>query len=89
MAGFTEETLLLDLLDNPRARSAVQRALPGVLNSPLLTQLRYLSIGQVTSFGLERADPADLATLWQELAEIDADAVTVRVEEPAIEPRAD
>ncbi|WP_345762866.1 DUF5605 domain-containing protein [Diaminobutyricibacter sp. McL0608] len=89
MAGFTEESLLIDLLDNPRARGAVQRALPGVLNSPMLTQLRYLTIGQITTFGLERVEPSEIDRLWQELAAIDADAVTVRVEEPAIEPRTD
>ena len=89
MAGFTEESLLLDLLDNPRARGAVQRALPGVLDSPLITQLRYLSIGRITTAGLERVEPAELETLWQELAGIEADSVAERTEEPAIEPRTD
>lgn len=89
MGGFNEESLLIDLLDNPRARGAVERALPGVLNSPMLTQLRYLTIGQITTFGLERVEPVEVEELWRELAEIEADAVTVRTEEPAIEARTD
>ena len=89
MPGFTAESLLSDLLDNPQARGAVQRALPGVLNSPMLTQLRYLTIGQITSFGLERVEPAEIESLWRELAQIEADAVAVRTEEPAIEARTD
>lgn len=89
MPGFNGESLLSDALANADARTVIERSLPGVINSPIVLQLRFLTLAQVAAFGASRIDGAAADELWQELSSIDAGEPAVRIEAPAIEPRPD
>ena len=89
MAGYTSDSRVADAMENDTARAVLERRLPGVLNSPLIMQLRFLTLGEVVSLGSARLEDAQTAELWDELALIEAGMPVERVEAPAIEPRAD
>ncbi|MEV6041695.1 DUF5605 domain-containing protein [Nonomuraea sp. NPDC052116] len=85
--GFGPDSLLADVLDHAEARGVIQRTLPGVVNSPLLIQLRRRTLGKITAAGpYARLSPAQLDDLWRELAALDAGDPGVRSDPPAIAP---
>ncbi|WP_201799187.1 DUF5605 domain-containing protein [Subtercola vilae] len=87
--GYTAESTLSDVLDNEEARALLQAYLPGVTNSPLLLQMRALSLAQVAAFGGGALDEARAAELWAALAAVESAAPRVRVEAPTIVPQGD
>lgn len=90
MPGFTPQSRLSDVLESDDARRVLQTHLPGVVNSPLLLQLRALTLEQITATPAgARLDDDSTARLWHELAGIEAGAPSVRVVEPAILPDPD
>ncbi|MGP3914976.1 DUF5060 domain-containing protein [Nonomuraea sp. 10N515B] len=85
--GFGPHTPLADLLDHAEACGIIRRALPGVVNSPLLIQLRRRFLGDITAAGpYARLTSAQLDDLWRELAALDAGDPHVRSDPPAIAP---
>jgi hypothetical protein len=90
MPGFGSDSLLSDILLSDEGRTVVQNHLPGIINSPMLLQLRSLPLGRIASMGFAgRADEEELVGMWERLALLDAGAPTTRVEVPAIVPTTD
>lgn len=87
MAGFTKESRLADALDNQTARAVLERHLPGVINSPLFTQMNQMPLSQVVAYGGRFLDADTVEKLWYELGTVEA-PVRVRETTPVI-PRAD
>lgn len=89
MAGFTAESPLADALDDTGARSVLQRHLPGVIDSPMVVQLRFLSLEQLVAFRGQHLDAAAIDGLWSELGAIEARGSAPLIEEPPLAPRDD
>jgi hypothetical protein len=86
MTGFTATSRLADVLDNRAARAIVASALAGVVNSPMIAQLRTFPIGLLADRDpVLRSDAEARAAFWRELEAID-DAPPPREEPPQIDP---
>ncbi|MCX7522694.1 DUF5605 domain-containing protein [Microbacterium sp. STN6] len=87
MAGFTGASRLGDAVGNAQARAIVQRALPGVINSPLFIQLRSLTLDEAVALPFVAALADDeLEALWRQLADVDAGEPAPVVEPEPIQP---
>ncbi|MCU1526961.1 MAG: hypothetical protein JWP75_724, partial [Frondihabitans sp.] len=87
VSGFDGDSLLDDVLGHAEGRRIVQTYLAGVVNSPLLVQLRHLSLERIAGTGaFGRLDPPAAESFWSELASLDRGVVVPRVEAPAIVP---
>lgn len=88
--AFDASTLFGAALDDPRARSVLETALPGVAASPMATQLRPYRLGQVARVvPALRDDAATREALWIALAAIDDGAPPPAPPAPAIDPDPD
>lgn len=56
------------LLDDPQARSVLQRRIPDVVASPQIVMARGITLKQLARFRQTRITPADLAAIDEELA---------------------
>ncbi|SMH44700.1 Protein of unknown function [Rathayibacter oskolensis] len=85
---FSRDSTLASALDHPDAADVVRRFAPGVVNSPLLVQLRSAPLGLVVGMDpLLKADPAREESFWSTLADVDDSAVAApRPERVAIVP---
>lgn len=89
MTGYTPDSRLGDVLENPAARSVLSNALPGLVNSPMLGQLRNMSLRMLADHETAlRDDPERSAAFWASLAAIE-DTTPPRAEAPAIAPDPD
>jgi hypothetical protein len=86
MSGFTAQSKLSDVLDNPAARAVVAATLAGVVNSPMIAQLRGFPVGLLAGRDpILRSDDTARERFWTRLGQID-DTTPPRVEPAAIEP---
>jgi hypothetical protein len=86
MTAFTASSRLADVLDNPAARAIVTSALAGVVNSPMLAQLRMFPIGLLVDRDpVLRSDEEARAAFWAQLEAVDG-APSPRVEPRRIDP---
>jgi hypothetical protein len=83
---FDADSLLADALDHPDAREILARALPGVVNSPLLQQLKRMPLGAIVGGPLSRLSVDRVDELWAALGAVRAEAPPVRVDAPAVDP---
>lgn len=68
---LTPKSPLTDVLANRAARAMVQNYLPGIVNSPMLPQLKDLPVGQVLGMNATLTSNEDeLAKLWQMLSDL-------------------
>lgn len=68
---LTPESLLADALASRAARAMIQNYLPGIVNSPMLHQLKDLPVGQVIGMNTELSSrTGELEQLWERLATI-------------------
>lgn len=68
---LTPESPLSDVLANRAARAMIQNYLPGILNSPMLHQLKGLPVGVVIGLNAELSSRTDeLENLWKRLAAV-------------------
>lgn len=89
MAGITPETRISDILDNSEARAVLQSAVPGLLNSPMIGQLRNIPVGVVVGTDRELSgNSARLERLWLDLGAVE-DTTAPRVEPEVIHPDRD
>ncbi|WP_244250495.1 DUF5605 domain-containing protein [Rathayibacter festucae] len=89
--GFSRESTLAAVLDHGEAGDVVRRFVPGVVNSPLLVQLRSAPVGLVVGMDpLLKADPEREASFWAALDAVDDSGVAApRPERVAVLPRSD
>ncbi|MBO0985567.1 DUF5605 domain-containing protein [Rathayibacter sp. SD072] len=74
--AFTRDSTLASVLDTPEAAALVRRHAPGVVNSPLLVQLRSAPLGLVVGLDpLLGGDEARAEAFWSALAEVDDSAL--------------
>ncbi len=86
MKRITKDTLFGDALDIPGARTILQAAIPGVVSSPMMAQLRGNTLAIVTQQDTTlRLNPDRLEKLWDDLGGIE-DTTVERVIEPPIRP---
>lgn len=86
MTGFTPDSRLRDVLENPEARAVVSAELPGLVNSPMLGQLRSMSLRMLVDHETALRDDAErVGRMWERLAAIE-DTTPPKVEAPAILP---
>ncbi|GAB2874320.1 DUF5605 domain-containing protein [Streptomyces mayteni] len=85
---FTPTSKISAVLENAAARAVLARYLPGVVNSPMLDQIRGMPVGVVVEHDTAAtADPALVERLFAELAAVeDHGAGDPRPEEPPIAP---
>lgn len=86
---FDGDSLLADALDHPDAREILVRALPGVMSSPLLHQLKRMPLKTIVVGPLSRLSVEQADGVWTALAAVTAEAPPERVEAPAIDPDPD
>ncbi|KQQ04222.1 alpha-L-rhamnosidase [Rathayibacter sp. Leaf185] len=89
--AFTRDSTLGTVLDHADAAVVVRRFAPGVVNSPLLVQLRSAPLGLVIGMDpLLKTDPAREASFWSALGAVDDSGVAApRPERVAVVPRDD
>ena len=61
--GYGPDSLLGDVLDDPQGRPLIERALPAIVNAPLILQLRHSPLGQVVGFGGQHLSAEDLSRI--------------------------
>ncbi len=80
--GYGPGSLLGEVLDDPHGRPLIERALPAIVNAPLILQLRHTPpLGQIVGFGGQHLSAEDLSQLWEALGDLSA-----RRPEPKNEP---
>jgi hypothetical protein len=89
ISGYGRDSLLVDVLHNHAARSLVERALPAIVNSPLLLQMNYSKLGELISYGGKHLSEQDLSQFWTGLASISGRKAAPRVEPLPVAPRLD
>ena len=62
------DSKLAKLLDDPTARSVLERRIPDVISSPKIVMARGITLKQLARFRQTRITPADLAAIDEELA---------------------
>ncbi|WP_426226344.1 DUF5605 domain-containing protein [Pseudarthrobacter sp. DSP2-3-2b1] len=68
---LSPDSSLSKVLDHREARAILEKYLAGILNSPMLQQLKELPISQVMGLNAELANrPDELANLWRQLANL-------------------
>ncbi|WP_244259374.1 DUF5605 domain-containing protein [Rathayibacter sp. VKM Ac-2759] len=89
--AFTRDSTLGTVLDHADASVVVRRFAPGVVNSPLLVQLRSAPLGLVIGMDpLLKTDPAREESFWSALGAVDDSGVAApRPERVAVVPRDD
>ncbi|WKK70568.1 hypothetical protein Q0F99_11960 [Rathayibacter oskolensis] len=89
--AFTRDSTLGTVLDHADAAVVVRRFAPGVVNSPLLVQLRSAPLGLVIGMDpLLKTDPAREESFWSALGAVDDSGVAApRPERVAVVPRDD
>ncbi|WP_129669300.1 DUF5605 domain-containing protein [Phytoactinopolyspora endophytica] len=86
---FSSESRLSAVLANPRARALLEKAVPGVANSPMVQNLSSMPVGVLVDRDpAMRVDEQARKQFWEEMAQID-DTTPPRVEAAPIEPRLD
>ncbi|WP_415856539.1 DUF5605 domain-containing protein [Sinomonas sp. G460-2] len=89
MSGYSPDSLLGDVLDDPGARPLIERAMPALVNSPLILQLRHSPVGQLIGFGARQLTDEEISRLWRDLAALSARSAAPRVEPRPIVPSLD
>jgi len=87
--GYGPESLLGEVLDDPHGRPLIERALPAIVNAPLILQLRHSSLGQIIGFGGQHLSVEDLSQLWAALGDLSARRAAPQREPEAIHPNKD
>ena len=67
---FTTKTLIGDILDHPKAREALDRAIPGASTNPFITAVRHLSVYYIDSFAPGKIRKEEIAALEQEFEKL-------------------
>lgn len=87
--GYGPDSLLGDVLDDPQGRPLIERALPAIVNAPLLLQLRHSPLGQIVGFGGQHLSAEDLSQLWVALADLAGRRAAPQQEPEPIHPNKD
>ncbi|WP_432508889.1 DUF5605 domain-containing protein [Kineococcus auxinigenes] len=84
--GYSKDSPVKDILGDPQARRLVEQALPGVLNSPMATQLTGFPVGALVAHSPAiQDDEQALSALWEGLAALDG-SPALRAHRPFPQP---
>lgn len=70
---FTTKTLIGDILDNPKAREALDKAIPGASESYFIQSVRHLSIYYIENFApgkFRKEEIAAVEAAFRELGDV-------------------
>ena len=67
---FTKQTLIGDILDNPAAAAALDRAIPGASTSFFFSTVRHLSIDYIDQFAPGKLRKDEVAAVEREFEKL-------------------
>ena len=67
---FTTKTLIGDILDNPKAREALDRAIPSASENPFINAVRHLSVYYIDCFAPGKIRKEEIQALEKEFEQL-------------------
>ena len=71
--GYSAQSLVSEILGDPRARAVIEKHVPGATDHPMIYQAMYMSLSEVAGFPEAGISAQQFAEIIADLKQLDSD----------------